>query len=121
MHDNGIEVSFFLEPNIDHIKYAFEMGIDMIEIHTGNYANLFGLIGEADELKKINQSIEFIKGLNLQIAVGHGLNYQNITKLAQNKNINEFSIGHSIVANSLFWGISEATSKMVDLIEHARK
>jgi pyridoxine 5-phosphate synthase len=120
MHDNGIEVSFFLEPNLDHIKYSMEMGIDMVEIHTGNYANLFGLIGETNELNKINESIDFLKSQNLQIAVGHGLNYQNITNLAKNKNIDEFSIGHSIVANSLFWGISEATSKMVGLIEKAR-
>jgi len=116
MHDNGIEVSFFLEPNIDHINYAVEIGIDMVELHTGNYANLFGLLGEVDEFNKINQSIDLLKSLKLQIAVGHGLNYQNISKLAKNPNIDEFSIGHSIVSKSLFVGIAQATKEMLYLI-----
>lgn len=118
MHDNGIEVSFFLEPNIDHINYANDMKIDMVELHTGNYANLFGLLGEKEELNKINQSIEHLKSLNLQIAVGHGLNYQNISKLAKNQNINEFSIGHSIISKSLFVGIGQATKDMLNLISN---
>lgn len=118
MHDNGIEVSLFLEPNNDHINFAADMGIDMVELHTGNYANLFGLLGEAEELNKINNSIDLLTKLKLQIAVGHGLNYMNISKLANNKNINEFSIGHSIVSRSLFTGIENATKDMINLIEN---
>ena len=118
MHDNGIEVSLFLEPNNDHINFAADMEIDMIELHTGNYSNLFGLLGETEELLKINNSIELLTSLNLQIAVGHGLNYMNISKLAKNKNINEFSIGHSIISRSLFIGIENATKEMINLIEN---
>lgn len=118
MHDNGIEVSLFLEPNNDHINFSADMGIDMVELHTGNYANLFGLLGEAEELNKINISIDLLTTLKLQIAVGHGLNYMNISKLAMNKNINEFSIGHSIVSRSLFTGIENATKDMINLIEN---
>lgn len=120
MHNAGIEVSLFIEPEIEHIKISKEIGVDMVEIHTGNYANHFGSDKGDSELININNAIGYANELNLQIAVGHGLNYQNITDLAKNKLINEFSIGHSIVANSLFWGIGEATKKMVNLIENAQ-
>lgn len=121
MHDSSIEVSLFIEPEIEHIKISREIGVDMVEIHTGNYANHFGSDFGNAELNKINNAINYANELKLQIAVGHGLNYQNITDLAKNKLIDEFSIGHSIVANSLFWGIGEATKKMVNLIENAQR
>lgn len=120
MHSKGIKVSLFIEPSLDHIRIAKDIGVEMVELHTGVYANHFGSKIGNDELKKLNDAIKFSKDLGMLVAVGHGLNYQNISDLAKNKEIDEFSIGHSIVSNALFLGIAEATQKMLNLINQAR-
>jgi len=136
---NDIEVSLFIDPNIAQIEEAKVLGATMIELHTGRYANLFLALNTNinktkhklfentnkkdllkmlnNELKIIEDSSKFAKDIGLIVAGGHGLNYQNVDKIAQIKEIEELNIGHSIIANSIFMGLENAIRDMKNLIK----
>lgn len=121
LKENGIKVSVFIEPHPDSVDMALEIGADMIEIHTGKY----GLIKEYNdrivELDKIRQTAKFGKELGLGVNAGHGLNYLNIIPIANMEDIDEVSIGHSIISRAVFVGLHEAVSEMVTIIRRIRQ
>ncbi len=116
MHERGIEVSFFIEPIYEQIDAAVLCGADMVELHTGTYANLTVLDEIQAELKKLQEAAIYAKQSDLKVAAGHGLNYQNIKPMCCFKEIDEFSIGHSIISRSIFSGLDKAVRDMIDLI-----
>lgn len=116
MHDKGIIVSMFVEPDADQIYATKESGADMIELHTGNYANNYRSVKMSHELNKIKEAAKYAHGIGLGIAAGHGLNYFNIKELIDTHEIDEFSIGHSIIARAVFVGLDKAVKDMVSLI-----
>ena len=123
LEDNGTEVSLFIEPNIDDISKAKELGAHVVELHTGAYANT--VLNSDDfkrELKRIQEAIILAKGLGLKVNLGHGLDYDNIvplTSLNEAKLVSEYNIGFSIISMSIFWGLELATKKMLNLINEA--
>ncbi len=119
MHDNGIEVSFFIEPTPEQIEYSHKAGADMVELHTGNYANLRDENLRNIELNRILTAAENAAELDLKVAAGHGLNYFNTRPVCASKSINELSIGHSIIARSVFVGIGQAVREMLELMRNA--
>jgi len=138
LHANGIEVSLFIDPDFEQIKASSKTGSEMIELHTGKYANLhlalntninytpFKIYDDLDrntikkelelETKLLKDATVLGNELNLEVAAGHGLNYQNVKEIAKIEGISELNIGHSIIANSLFLGLKEAIIKMKRLI-----
>ena len=116
MHEKEIEVSFFIEPAKKQIDAVLECGGDMVEIHTGTYANFSKKKDIQNELDRIKESIIYANRESLIIAAGHGLNYQNIKPLCKFHEINEFSIGHSIISHSVFYGLEEAVRRMISVI-----
>ncbi len=68
------------------------------------------------ELKKIKACVNLAKFYGMHIAVGHGLNYQNISNILEIKDIDELNIGQSIIARSVFVGIEQAIKDMKDLV-----
>ncbi len=121
MHNKGIEVSFFIEPSIEQIDAAVLCGADMVEMHTGTYANLFDEDEIKAELEKIKEAAMYAKFSELKVAAGHGLNYVNIKPLCSFKEIDEFSIGHAIISRAVFTGIHSAVKEMLDIINTYRK
>ncbi len=117
MHDNGIEVSYFVEPSIEQIEAVLEAKGDMVELHTGHYAILYAKNKHHKEFEKIKIAVEFAHKNSLKIAAGHGLNYVNIKPIAKLKEIDEFSIGHSIIARAVFVGLDKAVREMIELIK----
>jgi len=134
-----IEVSLFIEPDIKTIKTAKKLGAKWIELHTGKYANIWAMlysnlpytnhsIKELElsrktlkkmlkkELKKIKKSAKYAKKIGLKVAAGHGLNYQNVSKIAKIKAIEELNIGQSIIARSVFSGLEKAILDMKELL-----
>lgn len=108
----GIAVSLFLEPDIDAIRMAKELGASAVEIHTGRYAEL---IGEARsvELQRITAAAEKISELGMKVVAGHGLNYENTRPLVKAVPlITEYNIGHSIIARATFVGLAQAVKEM---------
>lgn len=116
LHGSDIEVSLFIEPDLNHIDVAAEIETDFIEIHTGVFANAISEEEQFDELERIRIASKHAKKLGLGVNAGHGLNYQNIKIFRELTDIDEVSIGHSIIARAVVVGIKEAVQEMIRLL-----
>jgi pyridoxine 5-phosphate synthase len=116
LKESGIKVSVFVEPQPENVDLALEAGADMVEIHTGKYANTKGKEEIIVELEKIRQTAQIAKELAIGVNAGHGLNYLNIVPIANIIDIDEVSIGHSILARAVFTGLYDAVRDMLTII-----
>jgi pyridoxine 5-phosphate synthase len=117
LHNSDIDVSLFIEPELTQIDTAAEIDADIIEIHTGIFANAVSEEEQIDELERIRAAVIHAKKLGLGVNAGHGLNYQNIKIFSEVPDIDEVSIGHSIIARAVTVGIKEAVQDMMRLIK----
>ncbi len=117
LHKYDIEVSLFIEPDIRQIDASAEIDSDYIEIHTGVFANALSEEEQFDELDRIRTAVKHAKKLGLGVNAGHGLDYQNIKIFRELKDVDEVSIGHSIIARSVIVGIEKAVREMSNLIK----
>ena len=115
LKESNIEVSAFIDPSSEQINYSKDIGFDFIELHTGKYADLRGK-EQYKELQKIIESTSEANDIGLIVNAGHGLNYNNVKKIAAINNINELNIGHSIVARALAVGLEKSVREMKSLI-----
>jgi len=116
LQEGGIPVSLFVDPRRDQIKSSEEVGANVIEIHTGHYCEAKTPAEADEELKRIFDAVAEASRLNLQIAAGHGLNYVNVRRVAEIKEIEEFNIGHSIIARAVLVGLDRAVREMIALL-----
>ncbi|MCH7724043.1 MAG: pyridoxine 5'-phosphate synthase [Bacteroidetes bacterium] len=116
LHNAEVEVSLFIEPDINVIDSAAEIDADFIEIHTGVFANARSEEEQFDELERIRAAVIHAKKLGLGVNAGHGINYQNIKIFKAVPDIDEISIGHAIIARAVFVGIKEAVQEMIRLM-----
>ena len=114
----GIQTSLFIEANEAHIQTAKAVGADVIELHTGAYAELSGE-AQNQELVKIAKGIELGNDLGLQVNAGHGLHYDNVHAMMQLGGLKELNIGHGIVARALIVGFAQAVAEMRALMDEA--
>ena len=119
LHDAEIAVSLFIEPDINQIDAAAEIGTDLIEIHTGTYANAVGEENIFEELDKIRIAAKHAKKLGLGVNAGHGLNYLNVKEFVAITEIDEVSIGQAVIARAVFVGLEKAVKEMLDAIKFA--
>ena len=112
LHQSEIEVSLFIEPDIDQISAAAEIGADFIEIHTGVFANTQSEEEQFDELERIRLGVKQAKKLGLGVNAGHGLNYSNMKVFRELTDIDEVSIGQAVIARAVFVGLKEAIQEM---------
>jgi pyridoxine 5-phosphate synthase len=120
LKEAGIKVSVFIDPLPDNVDSALEVGADMIEIHTGTYSLAKTPEDIIKELEKIRISAQAAKELGLGVNAGHGLNYQNIIPIANISDIDEVSIGHSIISRAVFTGLHKAIEDMLTIIRRTR-
>jgi len=116
LHDRKIMVSLFIDPTSSNIKKAHRYNSDTVEIHTGHYAEARNELEIGTELEKIAGAASLARKLGLRVNAGHGLDYQNVKKVCLIEEIQEFSIGHSIIARACLVGIKEAVAEMLKLI-----
>jgi pyridoxine 5-phosphate synthase len=116
LHNADVEVSLFIEPDLDQIDAAAEIESDFIEIHTGVFANAVSEEEQFDELEKIRLAAKHAKKLGLGVNAGHGLNYQNIKIFRELTDIDEVSIGQAVIARAVFIGLYEAIREMIKLV-----
>lgn len=117
LHDAGIPVSLFINPRGKDIDAAKAVEADMVEIHTGMYADARGAKKEA-ELRRIYAAAEYALDIGLAVNAGHGLNYHNIKPVAMVEGLRGLYIGHGIISRAVFVGLEEAVREMKFLIEH---
>ncbi len=120
MHAKNIPVSLFIDPVQQQISVAKEIGADMIELHTGDFANAISDKAKTSELQLLQVAAQFARSMDLIVNAGHGLNYTNIFSFLAIKEIEEVSIGHSIIARAAFAGLFEAVKEMVAIVHSAR-
>lgn len=118
LQNGGIPVSLFIDPDPDQIKSANKIGADAVEIHTGAFADAPDVASEDQELIKIENGVRLAAKLGLIVNAGHGLNYTNIKKIVALGGIEEFNIGHSIIAKSVLVGLDRAVRDMVELVKY---
>lgn len=116
LHRARILVSFFVDPAPDQIIAAKDCGGDIVEIHTGQYAEARSEEEAEKKFRKIEQAAKTAFELGLGVSAGHGLNYVNIKRFKLIPEIEEYSIGHSIVARSVFVGFERAVRDMVEIV-----
>ncbi len=117
LHEKDIPVSLFIEPDIMQIDASAEIGADFIEIHTGVFANAETEDEMYDELDRIRLAVNHAKKLGLGVNAGHGLDYNNVKEFMQIDGIDEVSIGHAVIAYSLFFGLENAIIRMMELLK----
>jgi len=115
-HRNNILVSLFVDPLQTQVEASKDIGSDMIEIHTGEYAEARSEREVNEELEKIRQMARLGKQLGLGVNGGHGLNYVNVQPIAAIDDIDELSIGHAVISRAVFVGIERAVSEMILLV-----
>ncbi|HDI45882.1 MAG TPA: pyridoxine 5'-phosphate synthase [Candidatus Omnitrophica bacterium] len=115
-HSHDIEVSLFVDPDLKQIEASKEVGADYIEIHTGVYAHAYEKGDYHKELEAIVQAVDFGIKIGLEVNAGHGLNYKNVTEIANIKGIQTLNIGHSIISRAIFVGLEQAVREMLELI-----
>jgi pyridoxine 5-phosphate synthase len=113
----GCMVSLFVDAAPDQIQAARDSGAEFVEIHTGHYADAVQPADIDREFNAIIEGIEYARSLGLRVNVGHGLNYQNTQRLVPIAAIEEFSIGHSIIARSVLVGVERAVREMLAIIQ----
>lgn len=111
-----ISVSLFVDPDPKQIAAARELGAAAVEIHTGEYANAKGVKQAERCIRKIEQAIQYSNSLGLVTHVGHGLDYENVRKVAELEGICEFNIGYAIITKALYVGLGNAVREMKSLI-----
>lgn len=140
LHDAEIEVSLFIDPDMKTIEAAANLGVEWIELHTGAYANIYAMLNsnlsqsqhsiksleklsrkELDNalqssLKQLQTGAIQAEKLQLKVAAGHGLNYQNLDPIKNIQEIQELNIGQSIIARSVFTGLERAIKEMRELL-----
>jgi pyridoxine 5-phosphate synthase len=139
LHDSLIPVSLFVDPTKEAMKQSKALGAEMVELHTGEFANLFAMLNSslshsnhsvkelelpryelASRLEKsliaLQESAVYAKSLGLEVAAGHGLNYINVKHITAIKEISELNIGQSIIARSILSGLDAAVREMKKLV-----
>jgi len=116
----NIRVSLFIDADVKQIQASFDVGADIVELHTGGYADAPSSEAQKMELQHIKEGAKFAHGLGLQVNAGHGLHYQNVQDIAAIRHIKCLNIGHAIVARAAITGFHEAVFAMKQLMINAR-
>lgn len=117
MRAHGIPVSLFVEPDRRQIEAAKAVGAELVELHTGAYANAVAEEQQDKLAKAIANSAAIARSLGLGVNAGHGLNYVNTHRIAEIEEIDELSIGHAVIARAVFAGLDQAVREMRRIIK----
>ena len=113
LHAAGIRVSLFIDPRLEQVDAAAELGVEMVELHTGKLANAFTEKIQREEVELLRAAARAASESHLQVNAGHGINYKNIALIHQILNLTELNIGHSIVSRAVSAGLSAAVKEML--------
>ena len=113
-----IRTSLFINPSINDIKTSYKLRSDCVEIHTGRLSRLVKLKKNySKELNRIKKCSIIAKKIGLEVHAGHGLDYKTTELLSRFKEIEEFNIGHYLIGESVFFGLSKVIKKFKKIIK----
>jgi len=114
-----IRTSLFINPSIKDIVLSKELNVDCVEIHTGKISNIVKARKKyINELNRIKKCSILANKLNIEVHAGHGLDYKTTKILSKIKEIEEFNIGHFIIGESIFFGLSSVIKKFKRIIKN---
>ena len=116
LHEKGIKASLFVDADSLQVEAARALAADMFEIHTGHYSDAIDEATRLAELGRVIAAAKKGKALDMGVNAGHGLHYHNVAEIVAIPEIDELSIGHSIIARALFVGLDRAIRDMCALI-----
>jgi pyridoxine 5-phosphate synthase len=116
----GIRVSLFINTDLKQVDASVHVGASAVELHCGRYAEATGA-EQAEELKQLQITARRAHALGLEVHAGHGLNYENVGAVAAIPEISELNIGHFLVGEAVFTGLTEAVRKMRQIMNRVRK
>ncbi|MBA7621334.1 Pyridoxine 5'-phosphate synthase [subsurface metagenome] len=117
----GILISLFIDPDLKQVKASTKTGVQMVELHTGCYAEAKSKTKKGKELTRISRAAKEARELGLAVSAGHGLTYWNVSRIAKIPEIEELNIGHNIIARAVMVGMKEAVEDMLNLIKRRKK
>jgi len=120
LHEAGISVSLFIDPDLHQVRAAADIRADSVELHTGAYANARDRAAVQAELNRLINAAEVAHQLGLRVNAGHGLNYQNTLLILTVPHLETLNIGHAIIARSVFVGLRQAVQEMLATLQGAR-
>jgi pyridoxine 5-phosphate synthase len=113
---NGTQVSFFVDPITEHIQAAAECGANMVELHTGTFANAEGAARVA-EVSRLAKAAALAHELGLQVNAGHGINTTNVRELFALPHLAELNIGHHLVSRAITVGLRQSVAEMLAVMQ----
>lgn len=116
LHEAAIPVSLFINADPDQIQAARRVAADCVEIHTGTFAEANGSVAREQEFKRLTAAVQLAAEMGLRINAGHGLDYRNVLWVRKIAEIEEFSIGHAIIARAVLVGLQQAVREMIALV-----
>ncbi|HEY6953561.1 MAG TPA: pyridoxine 5'-phosphate synthase, partial [Bacteroidota bacterium] len=115
-HNKNIAVSLFVDPDQPQLEASKEIGADMVELHTGEYANARTETESREQLARIQAMAKLGKSLGMIVNGGHGLDYKNVSAVAAIPEIHELSIGHAVITRAIYVGLATAVKEMFRLV-----
>jgi len=119
LRDGEIEVSLFIDPELDQIRAAHKVNAERVELHTGRYCEAPNASERQRELERLVDAAKAATKLGMGCAAGHGLNYDNVQPVVRIAEIDELNIGHAIVARAVMVGLDRAVRDMLALMRNA--
>jgi pyridoxine 5-phosphate synthase len=119
LRDGEIEVSLFIDPDVDQVRAAHKVNAERVELHTGRYCEAPNASERQRELERLVDAAKAASKLGMGCAAGHGLNYDNVQPVVRISEIDELNIGHAIVARAVMVGLDRAVRDMLALMRNA--
>lgn len=116
----GVRTSLFIDPEEKSVRAAAELGVEAVELHTGEYANARTPAGRRQQLERLAEAARLGRELGLAVHAGHGLTYENVRPVAAIPECEELNIGHSIVSRAVLVGMERAVREMKEIVLGSR-
>lgn len=116
LHDGNMAVSLFINADSSLIKTAHRLEADYVELHTGTFAEAKTFTSRQEEFERVLMAAKLANKLGLGVHAGHGVDYRNVLWLRKISEIEEFSIGHAIIARAVLTGLERAVQEMIALV-----
>lgn len=116
LHDGNMAVSLFINADSSLIKTAHRLEADYVELHTGTFAEAKTFTSRQEEFERVLMAAKLANKLGLGVHAGHGVDYRNVLWLRKISEIEEFSIGHAVIARAVLTGLERAVQEMIALV-----